>query len=195
MSVCSGLSGAQIFWDPTDCSPSGSSVHGILQLIILEWGAISSSRRSSWPKDHTRVSCISYLAGMLFTAERPEKPRTGEYVSLYDKMWLRLGTGEKIKLNYPGQSKLITWILKSRQPLLAVVGERQRWPQKDLTSTTWGFPCGSDGKESACNMGDWVWSLRWEVPLEKGMVTHSSILAWRIPWTEELGGLWSWNCK
>ena len=30
----------------------------------------------------------------------------------------------------------------------------------------------------------WVWSLDWEVPLEKGMATYSSILAWRIPWTE-----------
>ena len=35
----------------------------------------------------------------------------------------------------------------------------------------------------------WVWSLGWEDPLEKGMATHSSILAWEIPWTEELGGL------
>ena len=35
----------------------------------------------------------------------------------------------------------------------------------------------------------WVWSLGWEDPLEKGTATHSSILAWRIPWTEEPGGL------
>ena len=34
-------------------------------------------------------------------------------------------------------------------------------------------------------------SLGWEDPLEKGMANHSSILAWRIPWTEELGGLQS----
>ena len=37
----------------------------------------------------------------------------------------------------------------------------------------------------------WVQSLGWEDPLEKGMATHSSILAWRIPWTEELGRLQS----
>ena len=36
-----------------------------------------------------------------------------------------------------------------------------------------------------------VQSLGWEGPLEKGMATHNSILAWRIPWTEELGRLWS----
>ena len=33
-------------------------------------------------------------------------------------------------------------------------------------------------------------SLGWEDPLEKGTATHSSILAWKIPWTREPGGLW-----
>ena len=37
----------------------------------------------------------------------------------------------------------------------------------------------------------WVLSLGWEDPLEKEMTTHSSILAWRIPWTEDSGGLQS----
>ena len=37
----------------------------------------------------------------------------------------------------------------------------------------------------------WVRSLAWEDPLEKEMPTHSSILAWEIPWTEEPAGLWS----
>ena len=37
----------------------------------------------------------------------------------------------------------------------------------------------------------WVQSLGWEDPLEKEMATHSSIFAWRIPWTEEPGGLQS----
>ena len=35
----------------------------------------------------------------------------------------------------------------------------------------------------------WVQALGWEDPLEEGMATHSSILTWRIPWTEEPGGL------
>ena len=51
------------------------------------------------------------------------------------------------------------------------------------------FPGSSDGKESICNAGDWTQSLGWEDPLEKGMATHSSILAWRIPWREEPGWL------
>ena len=37
----------------------------------------------------------------------------------------------------------------------------------------------------------WVQSLGWEDPLKKEMATHSSILAWRIPWTEKFGGLYS----
>ena len=48
-----------------------------------------------------------------------------------------------------------------------------------------GFPGGSDGKESACNAGD----LGQEDPLEEGVATHSSILTWRILWSEESGGL------
>ena len=44
-----------------------------------------------------------------------------------------------------------------------------------------GFPGGSDSKESACNMGTWLQSLGWKDPLEEGMATHSSILAWKIP--------------
>ena len=54
-----------------------------------------------------------------------------------------------------------------------------------------GFPGGSDGKEYACNARDWVQHLGREDPLEKDIVTHASILARRIPWTEDPGGLQS----
>ena len=54
-----------------------------------------------------------------------------------------------------------------------------------------GFPGGSDGKESSCKAGDPGSILGWEDPLEKGIATHSSILAWRTAWTEESGGLQS----
>ena len=49
----------------------------------------------------------------------------------------------------------------------------------------WGFPSGSDDKESAWNAGDQVWFLGQKDSLEKGMATHCSILAWKIPRTEE----------
>ena len=64
------------------------------------------------------------------------------------------------------------------------------------------FPGDTSGKEPACHCRrheTWIWSLGWEDPLEGKMTIHSSILAWRIPWTEETGGLqftghknWTW---
>ena len=51
------------------------------------------------------------------------------------------------------------------------------------------------GKTVPAMWETWVWSLDQEDPLEKGMATHSSILAWRIPWTEEPGRLQSMGCK
>ena len=56
---------------PLDCSPPGSSVHGILQTRILDWVAIPFSRGSSWPRDQTRLSCI---AGRLFAIWATKKP-------------------------------------------------------------------------------------------------------------------------
>ena len=44
--------------NPTDCSLPGSSIHGIFQARVLEWVAISFSRRSSQPRDRSQVSCI-----------------------------------------------------------------------------------------------------------------------------------------
>ena len=46
---------------PMDCSPPGSSVHGVPQARILEWVAISSSRESSWPRDWTPISYVSCI--------------------------------------------------------------------------------------------------------------------------------------
>ena len=53
------------------------------------------------------------------------------------------------------------------------------------------FPGGSEGKESASMQKTRLRSLGLEDTLEKGIATHSSILAWRIPWTEEPGRLQS----
>ena len=59
-----------------------------------------------------------------------------------------------------------------------------------------GFPGGSDGKASACNKETWARSQGWEDPLEEGMATHSSILAWIIPMDKgacSLGSMGSQN--
>ena len=54
------------------------------------------------------------------------------------------------------------------------------------TYVNYGLPGDSESKEPTCNAGEtWAPSQGGEAPLEKGMATHSSILAQRIPWTEE----------
>ena len=60
--------------DPVDYSPPGSSVHGIFHAIILEWVAISSSRRSAQCRDWTCTFCIFTLACWFFTTVPPRKP-------------------------------------------------------------------------------------------------------------------------
>ena len=69
--MCGLTQSHAILCDPMDCSLPSSSVCGIFQARILEWVAISSSRRSSQPRDWTHVSCI--LAGRFFTTEPPGK--------------------------------------------------------------------------------------------------------------------------
>ena len=53
--------------DPMDCSPPGSSVHGLLQARTLEWVAMPSSRGSSRPRDRTHVFPVFGIAGGFFT--------------------------------------------------------------------------------------------------------------------------------
>ena len=60
-----------------------------------------------------------------------------------------------------------------------------------IIKTQKAFPGGSDNREPACSAAGLGLSLGQEDPLEKGMATYSGILDWRIPWTEESGGLQS----
>ena len=63
-------------------------------------------------------------------------------------------------------------------PWVRKIPWRRKWQP---TPVFLDFPCGSAGKESTCKVGDPGSILGWEDPLEEGMATHSSILAWRIP--------------
>jgi len=58
-------------------------------------------------------------------------------------------------------------------------------------TSTWASLVAQRVKNLPAMWETWVQSLGWEDPLEEGVATHSSILAWRIPWTEEPGGLQS----
>ena len=83
-------------------------VHWILQARMLEWVAMPSSRASSWPRDRTHVSYVSWMAGGFFTTSATWK----------------------------AQKRIIYTDSSSNFTLL------------------YGFPCGSAGKESDCNVGD-----------------------------------------
>ena len=77
-----------ILCDPMDCSPPGSSVHGILQARILKWVAISYSRGSSPPRDWTRVSCI---AGRFFTVWTTREAPGIIYINFNILAWILHG--------------------------------------------------------------------------------------------------------
>ena len=98
-----------------------------------------------------------------------------------DKFYLKLALG------------LLCWLswwriyLQCRRPWFDPWVSEFPWRRDRLPTPVFlGFPGGLVGKESVCNE-TWVWSLGWEDPLEKGMATHSSIFASRIPWTKEPG--------
>ena len=68
-----------------DCSPPGSSVHGIFQVRILEWVAYPFSRGSSWPRDRTQVS---HIAGRFFTIWATREAHVPNYrIQFYLKSW------------------------------------------------------------------------------------------------------------
>ena len=73
MVLCVCAQSSPAVFDPSNCSPLGSSVHGIFQARILDWVAIPFSRGSSWPRDRTQLSCtVDSLP-----SEPPGKPLGG----------------------------------------------------------------------------------------------------------------------
>ena len=89
--------------DPMNCSPTGSSVHGIFQARILEWVVISSSRGSSWPRDWTCVSCIA----------RQSLPLHHTWEALICLVYSQMGHS-----SIPSQFKGILWLGSNVQILL-----------------------------------------------------------------------------
>ena len=91
--------------NPTDCSPPGSSVHGILQARVLEWVAIPFSKGSSHPRDGTWASCT---AGRFFTAwatkeawfchiTKPLKKKKKKIALIYEYTIIFLGKDQRGK--------------------------------------------------------------------------------------------------
>ena len=109
------------------------------------------------------------------------------------KLWKQIGR-EKAKTNLQSETNwwffpikyYMTHMVKNlpamQETLVRFLGHEVPWITDRLPTPVFlGFPGGSAGKESSAMWETWVWSLGWEDPLEKGMATLSSILAWRIP--------------
>ena len=79
---------------------------------------------------------------------------------------------------------------RQETPVQSLVWEDPWWRDRLPTPVFMGFPGGSV-KDPPTMWETWVQSLGWDDPLEEGMATHSSILAWKILWTEESGRLQS----
>ena len=99
----------------------------------------------------------------------------------------------KIQRVFPGQRYSRSLCFSGREKAYFVGPQlRKRFGSFCLISLDFeGFPSGSDGKESTCNVGDPGSTPGWEDPLEKGIATHSSILDLRILWTDKPSGLHS----
>ena len=151
----------QTLWDPMDCSPPGSSVHGILQARILEWVAIPFSRGSSWPRDRTQVPCI---ASRFFTvwATREEAPLNDKKRNINTRCGV-IGTSLIGPTHLSLDPVTVSLKRKHQRSLHSLKPRNQVEPENNYK---------------------YVRDLS-----EKAVAPHSSTLAWKIPWTEEPGGL------
>ena len=139
----------------TLCDPMDFTGHGILRARMLEWVAFPFSRDLPNPGIEPRSPALQADS---LPAEPPGKPFSGKESACRCRRHKRCGFG--------------SWVGKIP------------WRRDRLSTPVFlGFPHGSAGKESACNARDLGSIPGLGRSLEKGKATHSSILAWRIPWT------------
>ena len=139
-----------------DCSLPGPSVHGILRATILDWVAIPFSRGYSQPRDRTQVSCI---AGRFSTI-----------CANWDAPY-----------NYHTRPQLYPFCEATSFSRSGII------PYSCCIQhliNIWPSLMAQLVKNLPAMWETWARSLGWEDPLEKGKAPHSSILAWKILWTE-----------
>ena len=141
-----------------DCSPPGSSDHGILQARILEWVVTSSCKGSSWPRNRTQVSCI---VGSFFT-NRATREAWG------------MGTCSQ-------QWQTVASLKPQDEPQI----RKCQTFEGNYSSETTASLIAPTVKRLPAVRETRIRFLGRESPLEKAMAIHSSTLAWKIPWTEE----------
>ena len=174
------------FCNSVDCSLPGSSVHRILQARILEWVAITFSRVSI-EGNMRNISCLSdrnHIALLLgqksfinfvFKKFFPTRGNSSNsvfpilvevFVFIFEKSWILF---RLVSLS----AKFKDWIRWSLTLLICL-----------KLYISWASLMVQLVKNPPSMQETWIWSLGWEDPLEKGKATLSSILSWRIPWTE-----------
>ena len=168
--------------NPIDYSLPGSSVHGILQARRVEQFTISFSKGSSRCKDWTHVPWVSWIVdGGFLTTAISGKSSVVKGISF--------GRNCKNLHGFPGSSAGKESACNAGDTGLILVLERS--PEEGIgypLQYSWAFLVAQLVKNPPAMWETWVWSLGWEDPLEKGKATHSSILAWRIPWTVQFVG-------
>ena len=142
-----------------DCSAPGSSVHGISQARILEWVAIPFSWGSN-------VSLL-YCRQILYHLSKHRSPCEHTLYTLNAVIQME----QESACNAGDPSSILG--------LGRFSGEEICYP----IQYSWASLVAQLVKSLTAMWETWVQSLGWEDPLEKGMATHSSTLAWRIPWT------------
>ena len=192
--------------DPMGCNLLGSSVQGILQARLLEWVAISYTRGSSQLRDRTCISCVSCFGRWIL------------YHLCHQFWFLRtqcfrgissLESGNVLYLNFSAVGpvlslyvNLLLFLNHTFQTQKLVIQKLRKYTFINLISDIFlasytyniylfnmGFPGASVAENLPAKQETLIWSLCREDALEKEMATQSSILAWEIPWTEELGRL------
>ena len=168
--------------NPMDFSPTGSSFHGILQVRLLEGVAISLSGGSPQPKDWIWVSCIT---GRFFTTWATwEASDIIQYLFYF--VWLisaECAQGPFICWKWQFLSWLSSfsdgWVILHCVyilcPFLSIHLLMDPW----VVSMSWLLQI----------VLKWTWGWVYKKVSEKAMAPHFSTLAWKIPWTEEPGGL------
>ena len=158
LSCASSFSRGRLFVTPWTIAHQAPLSMGILQTRILEWVAMPSSTGSPQPRDRTQVSRVT---GGFFQGS----PRILEWVAY------PVSRGSSDPGTEPGSPAL-------QGPWLPLTNALQCFCASFVAQLVKNLPAMQE---------TWVWSLGREDPLEKGKVTHSSILAWRIPRTSARG--------
>ena len=183
------LSHVQLFCDPVDCSPPGSSAHGIFQARILESGAISYSRASSWSRNWTHTSCVSCIGRQVLYTEPPEWVATMCQVFCKEiqpvhlkgnQSWILEGLMLKLKLQYFGHLMQIIDSLEKTLMLGKIEGRRRKgdrgWESWMASQTQWAWVW--------VNFRSWWWTGRPGVLRFMGSQRAGHDWATELNWTE-----------